>query len=103
MHLIPISVRGSILKKSKYLPLWLLRIITNISTRPIGDEIKWIHKIEQNSWQGVWIVPDLNNLQQAEHTAVNNDLVVFYTHGNYERSFYNVFVLRSDYHENKNH
>lgn len=65
-------------------PLWLSRLILNIGTSPIGDEIKWVQKIEQSSWKGVWILPNLNNLNLAEDTAVNSDLIILYTHGNYE-------------------
>lgn len=84
LHVIPISVRRSIVKRSTTVPLWLSRLILNFATSPIGDERKWIHKIKQNTWKGVWIVPDLKTLKQAEDTALNNDLVILYTHGNYE-------------------
>lgn len=83
LHLLPISVRAFIVKKTTSSPLWLARFISNLATKPIGDERKWIHKIEQSTWKGVWIVPNLNSLKQAEDAALNNDLVILYTHGNY--------------------
>lgn len=79
---LPISVRRYIVEKITSAPLRLSRLILNWATRPIGDEIKWIHKIEKNTWKGVWIVPNLNNLKQAEDEAVSKDLILFYTHGN---------------------
>lgn len=83
LHAIPISVRRLIVKKSTNLPLWFNRFVLNVSTSPIGDEIKWIHNIKQSTWEGVWIVPNLESVKQAEYAAVNSDLVLLYTHGNY--------------------
>lgn len=83
LHVVPISVRRSIVKKSTTVPLWLSRSILNFATCPIGDERKWIHRIKQSTWKGVWIVPNLNSLKQAEDTALNNDLVILYSHGKY--------------------
>lgn len=83
LHLLPISIRTFIVKKTTTLPIRLSRSILNHVTRPIGDERNWIHKIEQSTWKGVWIAPNLNSLKEAEDTALNNDLVVLYTHGNY--------------------
>lgn len=77
------SGRRYFVKWSVVVPLWLSRFVLNLATSPIGDERKWIHKIKQSTWRGVWIVPNLNSLKQAEDTALNNDLVVLYIHGNY--------------------
>lgn len=82
MYVIPMSVRRSIVKNTTILPLWLARFFLNLATSPIGDERKWIHKIQRTSWRGVWIVPNLRNLKQAEDTALTNDLVILYAHGN---------------------
>lgn len=84
LHVLPISVRRHIVETIMNAPLWLSRLILNIATNPIGDQRKWIHEIEQSTWKGAWIVPDLNSLKEAEDTASNNDLVIFYTHGNYK-------------------
>ncbi|KAJ6627577.1 Acetyl-hydrolase [Pseudolycoriella hygida] len=81
LHIIPISVRRSIVKRVTSIPLWLSRFFLNIATSPIGDEWKWIHKIEQSTWKGVWIAPDIKNSKQAEDAALNNDLTILYTHG----------------------
>lgn len=78
---LPFRVRKFLVKGVLRLPLWLSRLIMNISTTPAGDEPKWIHKIERPTWKGVWIVPDLNTLEQAEQEALSNDVVVFYAHG----------------------
>lgn len=65
-------------------PLSLSRFFLNFGTTPIGDERQWIHKIEQSTWRGVWIVPNVQTSKQAEDTALISDLIVLYTHGNYE-------------------
>lgn len=75
------SRRRSFVKGSVLVPLWVSRFVLNFTTAPIGDERKWIHKIKQPTWRGVWIAPNLKNLKQAEDTALNNDLVVLYIHG----------------------
>ncbi|XP_037050124.1 esterase-like [Bradysia coprophila] len=81
LHMLPYCVRRFIVRTTLYSPLWLSRLVMNFGTRPVGDESKWIHKIEQNTWKGVWIVPDLDSLEQAECDALSNDLVVLYAHG----------------------
>lgn len=81
--MLPLSVRRYIVKLTISSPLWLSRFILSIGTQPIGDENGWIHKIEQRTWKGVWIVPYLNSVEQAESAALNSDLVVLYAHGNY--------------------
>lgn len=84
LHIIPVSLRFFILKFSLLLPLRLSKLCLNLVTRPIGDEWKWIHKIKQNTWSGVWIVPNLNSFKQAEEEAKNNDVVILYNHGKQE-------------------
>ncbi|XP_037043920.1 esterase-like [Bradysia coprophila] len=81
LFILPFAVRRFIVKTTLILPLSLARFFLNIGTRPIGDEHKWIQKIEQKTWKGVWIVPNLTSLEQAEDVASNSDLVVFYAHG----------------------
>jgi len=62
-------------------PLWLSRLIIKLTGTPVGDERKWVHEVKQSTWRGNWIVPNLENLEQTEITALNNDLVILYAHG----------------------
>ena len=80
--MMPLSVRRHFLKTALNSQIWLSRLILNTWSKPIGDENGWIHKIEKKTWKGVWIVPYLNSVEQAESAALNSDLVVLYAHGN---------------------
>lgn len=87
------SLKRYFVKMSVVVPLCVSRLVVYLATSPIGDERKWIHKIKQNTWTGVWIVPNLNTLLQAEDAALQSDLIVLYIHGNYHykilrQSFY---------------
>ncbi|KAG4073991.1 hypothetical protein HA402_014196 [Bradysia odoriphaga] len=79
--LLPFPVRRFIVRTTLSSSLWLSRLILNIGTRPVGNERKWIYKIEKETWKGVWIAPSLTSLEQAESVALDSDLVVFYAHG----------------------
>lgn len=81
LHLVPISIRRFLLANSRLIPLKITRILLYLATSPIGKENKWIQKVTEDTWTGVWIAPNLNSLKQAEEMALNNDLVIIYIHG----------------------
>jgi len=81
LHFIPMSARRGIIRSSGSAPLWFTRFLSNLATNPIGEERKWIHRIKHDAWRGNWVVPNLNNLKEAEDTALSNDVVILYIHG----------------------
>lgn len=81
LHFIPISIRRLALSNSWRLPLRTNRFFLNMGTCPIGKENQWVQKVKKDNWEGVWIGPNLNSLNQAEEIAVNQDVILYYIHG----------------------
>lgn len=81
LHLIPISIRRLMLANSSFLPLKISRVLMYLATAPTEKESKWIQKVAEDTWKGVWIAPNINSLQQAEEMALINDLIILYIHG----------------------
>ncbi|KAI8352538.1 Alpha/Beta hydrolase protein [Blakeslea trispora] len=69
------------MSRTFYLPLFLSRRILFFLTQPLAIEKRWVHKVIQENWKGVWITPHAQTTAEAEKQAADLDRVILYMHG----------------------